>query len=92
MKAKIKFLPEKINSCNYRVGFPEFRGQMDLSQGQTDTPVLDAVQDATFQCGMGMLHGYVKVVDELNKVDLNAVKQEVAAYRPTSEGRSCCSG
>lgn len=92
MKAKIKFISEKINSCNYLVVFPEYRGQLDLSQGQTETPAIDVVRDFTFQCGMGMLHGYVKAVDNLNKVDLKAVKQEVEAYRPPAGSGGCCGG
>ncbi|HEX3044166.1 MAG TPA: heavy metal transporter, partial [Bacillota bacterium] len=33
LKTKIKFNPEKINSCNYVVTFPEYNGQLDLSKG-----------------------------------------------------------
>jgi plastocyanin domain-containing protein len=37
VKAKIKFITEKLNSCNYVVVFPEYQGQLDLSHGQTET-------------------------------------------------------
>lgn len=91
VKTKIKFIPGKINSCNYRVVFPEYQGQLDLSKGQTETPEFTATQDFTFQCGMGMLHGYGKVVDDLNKVDLRAVKKEIEAHKPAGGG-GCCGG
>ncbi|HBE78020.1 MAG TPA: heavy metal transporter, partial [Firmicutes bacterium] len=73
------------------VVFPEYQGQLDLSKGQTETPEFTATQDFTFQCGMGMLHGYGKVVDDLNKVDLRAVKKEIEAHKPAGGG-GCCGG
>ncbi|HEX3046637.1 MAG TPA: sulfite exporter TauE/SafE family protein, partial [Bacillota bacterium] len=91
-KAIIRFNPERLNSCNNVVAFPEFQGQLDLSQGQLATPELPVNQDFTFQCWMGMLHGYVKVVDDINKVDLNAIKKEIEAYRPVGGGGGCCGG
>ena len=90
IKAKIKFNPEKLNSCNYAVAFPDFRGQLDLSQGQTETPALDVTRDFTFQCWMGMLNGYVKVVDDINNIDMNAITKEIKAYRPAGGGGGCC--
>jgi copper ion binding protein len=92
IKAKIKFNPEKLNSCNYVVVFPEFQGQLNLGQGQTETPALDVASDFTFQCYMGMLHGYAKVVDDINNIDMNAVKKEVEVYRPAGGGGGGCCG
>lgn len=88
MKAKIKFNPENLNSCNYLVDFPELNGELNL-QKTAETPEIVPQQDFTFQCGMNMLHGYVKVVDDLNKVDLDQIKKEVAAYQP-AQGGGCC--
>lgn len=90
IKAKIKFNPERLNSCNYAVVFPEYRGQLDLSRGQIETPALDVTRDFTFRCWMGMLNGYVKVVDNINNIDMNAVKKEIEAYRPAGGGEGCC--
>lgn len=89
LKTKIKFNPEKINSCNYVVTFPEYNGQLDLSQGQTATPEITVTQDFTFQCGMGMLHGYVKVVDDIQHIDIKAIQKEIQKYKPASGG-GCC--
>ncbi len=40
---------------------------------------------------MGMLHGYVKVVDDTDNVDLKAVRAQVAAFKPRAgAGGGCC--
>jgi uncharacterized protein len=90
--ARIRFNPVKLSSCNYQVVFPEYRGMMDLSKGQLETPAINIVGDFGFQCGMGMLHGLVKVVDNLKKFDLDKIRNEVAAYRPANKSGpgGCC--
>jgi sulfite exporter TauE/SafE/plastocyanin domain-containing protein/copper chaperone CopZ len=94
LKAVIKFKASQLTSCNSVVTFPEYNGGLDLSKGQLETPALTIAQDFTFQCLMGMLHGYVKTVDDLSKVDIKKVKAEINAYRAsaTSGGAGgCCS-
>jgi uncharacterized protein len=92
MKAVIKFKASQLTSCNNIVTFPEYNGGLDLSKGQLETPPLTVGRDFTFQCWMGMIHGYVKVVDDLSKVDLKKVKAEVAAYRASSSSAGGCCG
>jgi len=87
-KVRIRFVPEQLNSCNSSVIFPEYQGGLDLQGGQTETPYLRVSQDFTFQCGMNMIRGYAKVVDDLASVDLDAVRREVSAYRAAAGG-SC---
>lgn len=87
----INFDPAELNGCNTIVAFPEYNGQIDLSQS-TATPKLTAENDFGFQCSMGMLNGYVTVVDDINNVDLEAVKQKVEAYQPASGGGAGCCG
>jgi plastocyanin domain-containing protein len=93
MLGKITFKTDKLNSCNDIVVFPEYGAQLDL-QSQKETPPINVEKDFTFQCGMGMLHGYVKVVDDINKVDLNAIRKEVQNYKPAAGavGGGCCGG
>lgn len=89
--ARIKFDGKELNSCNSIVVFPEYQGQLDLSQ-QTETPWLTISADFTFQCSMNMLHGYVKVVDDVENVDLDEIRDEVENYTPaagSSQG-GCC--
>lgn len=89
VRAKIRFAAERLSSCNYIVNFPDYNGALDLSRGQLETPPLDVKEDFIFQCGMGMLHGCVKVVDDARDVDLRAIAQEVAGYTPPGGG-GCC--
>jgi plastocyanin domain-containing protein len=93
MKAVIKFKALQLTSCNNVVMFPEYNGGLDLSKGQLETPALTVTQDFGFQCWMGMLHGYVKTVDDLSKVEVKKVKAEVVAYRASSSSGGaggCC--
>lgn len=94
---KIKFNAEQLSGCNQYVVFPEFNGQLDLSN-QKETPLLPADNDFTFQCSMNMLHGYVKVVDNINNINLDQIKKEIQDYKPAGRsagslgGGGCCGG
>ncbi len=90
VKAKIRFVAESLSSCNYQVYFPEYQGGLDLGKGRLETPYLEVSEDFTFECGMSMLHGYVKVVDDITRVDLNAVRRQVAAFKPAPGAGGCC--
>jgi len=89
--AKIKFNTEQLSSCNSTVVFPEYQGQLDLNS-QKETPLITPTQNFTFECGMGMLHGYVKVVDDISKINLKDIRKEVQNYKPavSSSGGGCC--
>ena len=89
VKGKVKFVAGNLTSCNSVVNFPEYRGGLDLRQGQLETPFLDITSDFTFECGMGMLHGFVKVVDDTAKVDLEAVRAQVASFKPRPGAGGC---
>ena len=90
VKGKVRFIARNLTSCNAVVSFPEYRGGLNLGQGQLETPFLDITSDFSFQCGMGMLHGYVKVVDDTDHVDLAAVRAQVAAFTPPASAGGCC--
>jgi len=93
MKAIIKFKVQGPTSCTSQVYFPEYNGGLDLGKGQLETPPIPITADFTFQCSMGMLHGYVKTVDDLAKIDMKKIKAEVGAYRAASGGAGgggCC--
>jgi sulfite exporter TauE/SafE/copper chaperone CopZ/plastocyanin domain-containing protein len=89
MKAIIRFKPEQLSSCNNPVIFPEYNGGLDLAKGQLETPAIPITADFTFQCGMGMLHGYVKTVDDLATVDIAKIKAEIGKYKAAGGG-GCC--
>lgn len=92
VKAVIKFNTEKLNYCNSKIFFPDFNGGLDFSQGQLETPALPTESDFTFQCWMGMLHGYVKVVDDPKTAKIDEIKYEIAQYRApvNGGGGGCC--
>jgi sulfite exporter TauE/SafE/plastocyanin domain-containing protein/copper chaperone CopZ len=87
--AKIKFSTGQLSSCNSTVVFPELGGQLDLNS-QKETPLFTPQSNITFHCGMGMLSGYVVVVDDLSKIDLNAIKQQAQGHISTGGGMACC--
>lgn len=87
--AKIKFNPTQLSSCNSYIVFPELNSQLDLTS-QTETPYFTPQNDFSFQCGMGMLRGYVKVVDDIHKIDLNAIQKEAENYVSSGGGMACC--
>jgi plastocyanin domain-containing protein len=74
---KIRFNPVQLDGCNDEVVFPTLQGSLNLQQGQTETPSLTADQDFTFECGMGMLQGYAKVVDDIHNVNLQEIQNEI---------------
>lgn len=88
-KAKFKFDVKNLTQCNNAVTFPEYGGGLDFKKGEYETPELDISSDFGFSCWMGMLNGYVKVVDDINNVDLNSVKQDAINYVPQGGG-GCC--
>ncbi|PKM94276.1 MAG: heavy metal transporter [Firmicutes bacterium HGW-Firmicutes-1] len=88
IETKIKFNTEQLNSCNNIVVFPEYNGQLDLEE-VTETPWLLPEQDFTFACWMGMLNGYVKVVDDINDIDMTEIKEGISSYQPIGGG-GCC--
>ena len=92
ISSNIKVVDE-VTKVSGTVVFPEFNGQLDLSN-QKEVPALPADKDFIFQCGMNMLHGYEKVVDNINEVDLDKVRKEIQGYKPygSSLGGSAAGG
>jgi hypothetical protein len=90
--ATIRFIPDKLDACNSVVVFPGYPVKLDLASRRREGVFPDPLADFTFCCGMDMLHGYVKVVDDLQAVNLQAVKREVDAYRPAGTGIAPCCG
>ncbi len=90
VKGKVRFTAGSLSVCNSVVNFPDYGGGLDLRKGQLETPFLTITRDFTFECGMGMLHGFVKVVDDPSSFDVEAVKREVAAFKPAAGSGGCC--
>jgi sulfite exporter TauE/SafE len=60
---------------------PAYYTKIDLEAGETVIEFFPS-QDFAFSAGEGRRYGYVKVVEDLRRVDLEAVKKEVADFEP----------
>jgi hypothetical protein len=81
---------EQLNSCNNRLTFPEYYANISLRQGANEL-ILNPESDFSFGCWMGMLHGYVRVVDDINNYNMDEVKEKVKNFKPSkTSGAGCC--
>ena len=82
---------EQLNTCTNRLIFTEYNADVSLKEGENELKFTPEA-DFTYQCWMGMLHGYVKVVDDINAINLEDIKAEVGAFKPAggSGGGGCC--
>jgi hypothetical protein len=70
---------ESLDPGNSRLVFPAYYRMLDTEQG--DNPIqLIPTDDFDFSTGYNIYYGYVKVVDDINSVDIEAVKAEVANF------------
>jgi sulfite exporter TauE/SafE/copper chaperone CopZ len=92
LPARIRFIPAKLDARNRQVAFPGYPAQVDLGAGAQDAEFPDVLADFTFRGGTNEVHGYVKVVEDIGRVDLKAVRRQVAAYRPAGACLAACCG
>jgi hypothetical protein len=90
--ARIRFIPGRLDSSTTTVSFPGYSVELNLAAGPSEAVFDNVVGDFTFRCGTDMLHGYVRVVDDLRRLDLGAVRRQVASYRPASAALASCCG
>jgi hypothetical protein len=72
------------------IEFPGHDQRIDLASGKGEARFEEVVADFTFRSASAL--GYVKVVDDPAAVDLEAVRSEVASYRPAGEALAPCCG
>lgn len=72
----------EVDKIDSTLIFPYYYAQLPVVEG--DNPI-NFKPDLDFDFGTsdGSLYGYVKVVDDINNIDLEAIKKEVAEYTPT---------
>ena len=87
--AVINFDVKQLTGCDGTVVLPELGGSLDLST-QKSTPSFTPQSDFSFECGMGMLRGYVKVVDDINHIDIAAIKNQAKGKVASGGGMACC--
>ncbi|MDR1987060.1 MAG: sulfite exporter TauE/SafE family protein [Treponema sp.] len=90
---------DSLDPGNSRLIFPGYYTQIDMKNGDNVIQLMPA-EDFDFSTADHVFYGYVKVVDDLDKADMEAIKAEVADFEtliyPESyfeaspQGTSCC--
>jgi sulfite exporter TauE/SafE/plastocyanin domain-containing protein len=90
---------DSLDPGNSRLIFPAYYIQLDMKQGDNTIPLIP-VEDFDFSTADNVFYGYVKVVDDLNDVDIEAIKAEVlehetlvypdAYFEAAVQGAGCC--
>lgn len=78
-----------LNSCNGQIIIPSLNIQKDLQPGENVIEFTPKDKDISFSCGMGMIRGIFKVVDDVATVDTSKPDDSIPA---PSSGMACCTG
>ncbi|MBC8060016.1 MAG: sulfite exporter TauE/SafE family protein [Clostridiaceae bacterium] len=78
-----------LNSCNGQISVPSLNKQMTLKPGENVIEFTSKDKDINFSCGMGMIQGIIKVVDDIETVDKSKPDASIPA---ASSGMDCCGG
>ncbi|HHW01040.1 MAG TPA: heavy metal transporter [Clostridiaceae bacterium] len=83
VKWTIKAKKGDINGCNNEIIIPKFNISKKLEPGDNIIEFTPA-QTGTFaySCWMGMIRSKITVVDDINEIDTEAIKNEVSQYVP----------
>jgi sulfite exporter TauE/SafE/plastocyanin domain-containing protein len=68
-----------LDPGNSRLIFPAYYMRIDMDQGENVIQFRPAA-DFDFSTGDNVFYGYVKVVDDINNIDIGAIKKEVAEF------------
>ena len=79
-----------LNSCNGQILVPSLNIQKTLQPGQNVIEFTPQDKDITFSCGMGMIRGVIKVVDNIASVD--ASKPDASIPAPSAGMPGCNMG
>jgi sulfite exporter TauE/SafE/copper chaperone CopZ len=92
---------DSLDPGNSRLIFPAYYTQIDMAQGDNEINFI-AAEDFDFSSADNVFYGYVKVVDNLNNVDIETIKAEVsehetliypeAYFETAAQGAACCGG
>lgn len=78
-----------LNSCNSTIVIPSLNKVINLNSGENVIEFTPKDKDIPFSCGMGMIRGIIKVVDNIQSVDTSKPDSSIPA---PSSGMSCCTG
>lgn len=83
IKFEVKEPFDEADQYGSIVYFPEHQGGVDLSE-TTETPVLPAVGDFSFQDAIGTRRVFVKVVDDIGNIDKKSIIADAQSYSVSS--------
>lgn len=78
---------EALNTCNNEVIARSLNLQLKINKGENIYEFTPGDEDITFSCWMGMIPGVIKVVDDLDTIDMS---ENDPSLPPPSTGPSCC--
>ncbi|MDR0558315.1 MAG: sulfite exporter TauE/SafE family protein [Treponema sp.] len=92
---------DSLDPGNSLLLFPSYYTRLDMEQGDNVVQLLPN-DDFDFSTGDSVFYGYVKVVDDLEDVDVEAIKAEASAFETliypdayfdaAAQGEGCCGG
>jgi sulfite exporter TauE/SafE/copper chaperone CopZ/plastocyanin domain-containing protein len=93
---------DSLDSGNSRLIVPAYYSQLDIEQGDNVIQLMPT-EDFDFSTGDNIFYGFVKVVDDLSNVDIEAIKAEVSDFETMiypeayfeaalSSAGGCCGG
>ena len=93
---------DSLDPGNGRLLVPAYYARLDIAQGDNVIQFMPA-EDFDFSTGDNVFYGYVKVVDDINDVDIEAIKAEVSDFETmiypdayfeaaASASGGCCGG
>ncbi|MGE5614448.1 MAG: sulfite exporter TauE/SafE family protein [Bacillota bacterium] len=71
-----------INESNSTLIFPNYNAVLNMQEGDNIIRLVP-VGDFDFGTADNTFYGYVKVVDDINEIDIDAIKKEISQYVPT---------
>ena len=83
VKWTIKADESELNGCNNPVTIPKYNIVKKLVPGDNVIEFMpQEAGDINYTCWMGMINGYIKVVDNLEEVDIDRLKREERDFWP----------
>lgn len=73
----------ELNDHNAQMIFPEYNTRLEVREGENAVRVMPEF-DFTFRCWLGSMNGYVKIVEDINHINIDQIKEEVKDYQPPS--------
>jgi plastocyanin domain-containing protein len=80
-----------IDSASSNILFPYYGAQLEVQEGENPISFIPD-QDFDFFTSDATYYGYVKVVEDINSIDIEAIKKEISEYDPTAQDYSNFSG